>query len=234
MKGIQEACARGEVPEHLRIEPAILYFGTPVVIISSLNDDGSVNLAPMSSAWSLGHTVVWGLSGAGKTIEHLTRTGKCVLNLPSDDLWSAVERLAPLTGKDPTPAHKPAKGFRHEKNKFRAAGLTSAASELVAPPAVADCPLRFEAEVKDIRPLHDEDTGAFPLKPKSCAYTRALTSCWANDTSTQLYGDRSSTTFDTISVCGQSLARPSRRKRKRRTGCVGRHSDESDPSVTSA
>jgi flavin reductase (DIM6/NTAB) family NADH-FMN oxidoreductase RutF len=28
------------------IEPKILYFGTPVALISSLNEDGSTNLAP--------------------------------------------------------------------------------------------------------------------------------------------------------------------------------------------
>ena len=36
------------------IEPAILYFGTPVVLIGTCNEDGSCNLAPMSSAWWVG------------------------------------------------------------------------------------------------------------------------------------------------------------------------------------
>ena len=36
------------------IEPAILYFGTPVVLIGSTNEDGSANLAPMSPAWWVG------------------------------------------------------------------------------------------------------------------------------------------------------------------------------------
>ena len=31
------------------VEPKILYFGTPVALISSLNEDGTTNLAPMSS-----------------------------------------------------------------------------------------------------------------------------------------------------------------------------------------
>src|SRR5271169_307875 len=39
---------------HKTIEPTILYFGTPVALISTLNPDGSPNLAPMSSAWWLG------------------------------------------------------------------------------------------------------------------------------------------------------------------------------------
>jgi flavin reductase (DIM6/NTAB) family NADH-FMN oxidoreductase RutF len=38
-------------PAAVRIDPAILYFGTPVVLIGSTNDDRSHNLAPMSSAW---------------------------------------------------------------------------------------------------------------------------------------------------------------------------------------
>jgi flavin reductase (DIM6/NTAB) family NADH-FMN oxidoreductase RutF len=36
---------------HKTIEPTILYFGTPVALISTLNPDGTANLAPMSSAW---------------------------------------------------------------------------------------------------------------------------------------------------------------------------------------
>ncbi len=41
---------------HRVIDPSILYFGTPVVLVSSLNEDGSPNVAPMSSAWWLGWT----------------------------------------------------------------------------------------------------------------------------------------------------------------------------------
>ena len=39
---------------HVTSEPGILYFGTPVVLISSVNEDGTYNLAPMSSAFWLG------------------------------------------------------------------------------------------------------------------------------------------------------------------------------------
>lgn len=35
-------------------EPHILYLGTPVVLISTVNEDGTHNLAPMSSAFWLG------------------------------------------------------------------------------------------------------------------------------------------------------------------------------------
>src|SRR5688500_7801654 len=85
------------------IQPKILYFGTPVVLITSVNEDHTPNLAPMSSAWALGWTVMLGLGTDGKTFENLSQRGECVLNFPSDDLWQSVERLAPLTGKENVP-----------------------------------------------------------------------------------------------------------------------------------
>jgi flavin reductase (DIM6/NTAB) family NADH-FMN oxidoreductase RutF len=64
-----------------QIEPAILYFGTPVVLIGSSNEDGSFNLAPMSSAWWVGWRCMLGLARNSKTTENMIRTGECVLNL---------------------------------------------------------------------------------------------------------------------------------------------------------
>lgn len=58
---------------HREIEPKIMYFGTPVVLISTLNEDGSANLAPMSSAWWLKKSCMLGLGMRGKTFENLQR-----------------------------------------------------------------------------------------------------------------------------------------------------------------
>src|SRR5690606_31985144 len=113
---------------HVVIDPAILYFGTPVVLISTLNEDGSPNLAPMSSAWWLGRSCMLGLGARSHTPANLLRTGECVLNLPSVDLVAAVDRLARTTGSDPVPPHKVAMGYRHVRDKFAAAGLTPVAS----------------------------------------------------------------------------------------------------------
>jgi len=68
---------------HSVIDPAILYFGTPVVLVSSLNPDGSPNLAPMSSAWWLGRSCMLGFGARSQTPANIQRTGECVLNLPS-------------------------------------------------------------------------------------------------------------------------------------------------------
>jgi flavin reductase (DIM6/NTAB) family NADH-FMN oxidoreductase RutF len=116
------------------IEPAILYFGTPVVLIGSSNEDGSPNLAPMSSAWWVGWRCMLGLASNSKSTENMIRTGECVLNLPSADLVDAVNRLARTTGSNPVPAGKVRRGYRHEKNKFDISGLTVLAGETVAAP----------------------------------------------------------------------------------------------------
>lgn len=133
---------------HTRIEPGILYFGTPVVLISTENEDGSVNLAPMSSAFWLGWRAMLGLSTRSKTAKNMRRTGECVLNLPSDSLAPAVDRLALTTGENPVPPRKADRGYRFEPDKFDLAGLTPAPSETVAPPRVAECPVVMEAVVE--------------------------------------------------------------------------------------
>jgi flavin reductase (DIM6/NTAB) family NADH-FMN oxidoreductase RutF len=140
------------------IEPKILYFGTPVVLISTLNEDGSPNLAPMSSAWALGWQVVLGLGTDGKTFENLTQRRECVLNFPSDALWQSVESLAPLTGKNPVPPDKMARS-RYAPDKFGAANLTPLHSICVAPPRVAECLLHMETQVRTITHIGGEESG---------------------------------------------------------------------------
>ncbi|MBX6365864.1 MAG: flavin reductase family protein [Gemmatimonadetes bacterium] len=142
---------------HTIIDPAILYFGTPVVLVSSENPDGSANLAPMSSAWWLGRTCMLGFGARSHTPANILRTGECVLNLPSVREVAAVDRLALTTGSNPVPAYKVARGYRHEKNKFEIAGLTPLASDLVAPPRVAECPVHLEAVLEGVHPLAERD-----------------------------------------------------------------------------
>jgi flavin reductase (DIM6/NTAB) family NADH-FMN oxidoreductase RutF len=137
------------------IEPKILYFGTPVALISSLNEDGTTNVAPMSSFWALGWTLMLGLLDETKTAENLARTVECVVNLPSPEMWPHVEKLAPLTGKNPVPEIK-AKQFRYQKDKFAAANLTPGPSDLVRPSRVSDCPVQMEAHVHRLHRMEGE------------------------------------------------------------------------------
>ena len=137
----------------MSIDPSILYFGTPVVLISTLGSDGRANLAPISSVFWLGHTAVLGIGTRSRTAQNLRDTGECVLNLPSVDQVAAVDRLALTTGRDPVPARKAAAGYRYEPDKFGRAGLTALPSATVAPFRAAQCPVNLEATVTAIHEL---------------------------------------------------------------------------------
>lgn len=138
---------------HTTVDLKVLYFGTPVVLISTRNEDGTANLAPMSSAWWLGQTSVLGLGRRWKTTENLRRERECVLNLVPSSLAGAVDRLALLTGQRHLWPRAVDRGYRYEPDKFAAAGLTPQRSELVGPPRVAECPIQLECTVVDMHPI---------------------------------------------------------------------------------
>jgi flavin reductase (DIM6/NTAB) family NADH-FMN oxidoreductase RutF len=150
-------CPGGSRSRHRTADPAILYFGTPVVLISTVNEDGSYNLAPMSSAWWLGRHCVLGLAAVSKTPQNMLRTRECVLNLPSDAMVAAVNRLARTTGSNPVPGGKVRRGYRYVGDKFDVAELTPVGSHTVAAPRVQECPVQLEARVESVHPVAEHD-----------------------------------------------------------------------------
>lgn len=144
------------------VHPKILYFGTPVVLLTTLNEDETTNITPMSSAWALGNRIILGLGEHGHGMQNLRRHGECVVNVPSPNLWRQVEDLAPLTGANPVPEHK--RGvFRYEKDKFKASGLTAVRSHQVMPDRISECPLQIEARVVEIK-MSDEGFGIIEVQ----------------------------------------------------------------------
>jgi flavin reductase (DIM6/NTAB) family NADH-FMN oxidoreductase RutF len=141
---------------HQSIDLKVLYFGTPVVLISTSNPDGTANLAPMSSAWWLGDQCMLGMNTRSQTTVNMLRERECVLNLPSPGLVSAVDRLALLTGAPELTPHKAEKGYRYEPDKFGACGLTPIAADLVAAPLVAECPVQLECELVSAAPFEPD------------------------------------------------------------------------------
>jgi flavin reductase (DIM6/NTAB) family NADH-FMN oxidoreductase RutF len=141
----------------VKSEPAILYFGTPVVLISTANEDGSFNVAPMSSAFWLGWRCMLGLAAVSQTPKNMMRTKECVLNLASVDNVEAVNLLARTTGTDPVPEVKVRRGYRYVREKFELAELTPVRSETVSAPRVLQCPVQMEARVEAVHGLADDD-----------------------------------------------------------------------------
>ncbi|GAA4910675.1 flavin reductase (DIM6/NTAB) family NADH-FMN oxidoreductase RutF [Stackebrandtia albiflava] len=150
--------------EHRRIDLKVLYFGTPVILLSTENPDGTTNLAPMSSAWWLGDTAVIGMGNRSQTAVNLHRTRRCVLNLVPSGLVAAVDRLAMTTGRSPVPDTKSAQGYRHVHDKFTAAGLTPRPSTEVAAAAVAECPILLETALVAAHSLSGPGATAFELR----------------------------------------------------------------------
>ncbi len=132
---------------HVTPDLKVLYFGTPVVVISTENPDGTTNLAPMSSAWWLGRTCVLGMGDRSRTAVNLRRTGEAVLNLPDTTMVTAVDRLALTTGRPDVPETKHGQGYRYVPDKFAAAGLTRQPSDVVAPARIRECPIQLECRL---------------------------------------------------------------------------------------
>ncbi|MDN6459321.1 MAG: hypothetical protein L0K03_05985, partial [Bifidobacterium crudilactis] len=64
---------------HIDITPGMLYYGNTVTLLSTLNADGSTNLAPMSSTWALGNTIVLGMGLGSQTAQTLAERNEAVL-----------------------------------------------------------------------------------------------------------------------------------------------------------
>src|SRR6202046_3267924 len=111
-------------PTHKTVEPAILYLGTPVILNSTLNPDGSYNLAPISSVFWLGWRAMLGFEAVSQTAQNIIRTGECVRNLPPRDQVECINGLSRTAGSNPVPAAKARRGYRYEADKFGVAGLT--------------------------------------------------------------------------------------------------------------
>jgi flavin reductase (DIM6/NTAB) family NADH-FMN oxidoreductase RutF len=147
--------------DFVAISPEILYFGTPVAVISSLNSDGTTNLAAMSSFWALGDRFMLGLTRFGQTSANLERTPDCVLNMPSPREWKCVERLGHTTGRSQLTDYHRGAGITYAADKFAVSGFTPMASERVAPLRAAECPVQIEARAIATYPASNDAPFAY-------------------------------------------------------------------------
>ena len=134
------AAASTPIPEMVdaTLWPAGAYFGAPVVLLSTLDPDGTARLVPTSAACSHWHTVVLSLNAHSPTLQSLQRQGQCVLNVCGLELGARLRRLGGSAGT--------------REGGVAAAGLTPLASKVVLPPRVAECPLQLEAELTAVHP----------------------------------------------------------------------------------
>lgn len=158
---------------HVVAEPETFYLGTPVVLISTRNEDGTANLAPFSSAWWLGWTCMLGLNGSSQTVKNLMRERECVINVPSSDLVSHVDRLALLTGNREMSQYKKKSGYQYEPDKFGVSRFTPVPADVVNAPLVQECPIQLECTISRIDAFGEADPHLGSIKAVEALVVRS-------------------------------------------------------------
>lgn len=143
----------------LTVKPKVLYFGTPVALITTIDNNGNSNIGPISSAWALGYNLVLGLGCDSKTYQNLIENKECIVNLPSADLYENIEKIARLTGLNPIPDSKKAQ-YSYHADKFSAGNFTPMDAERVTPQAIANCPIQLECILENHNIIEYDINGA--------------------------------------------------------------------------
>ncbi len=114
----------------------------PIGWVSTISQGGIINLAPYSFFNAVaGHPpmVILSSEGIKDSIRNIEDTREFVVNLATLPMAKRMNETS--------------RGLPSEINEFEFAGLGAAASSMVRPPRVADCPAALECKVTDVIPL---------------------------------------------------------------------------------
>ena len=139
------------VDKSMVITPSILYYGTPITLISTINQHAEANISPISSSWALGDRILLGFSMDAQGFLNLQQNRECVINVASPETLEGIGKIADTTGRNPPSSI--GREYRFEADKFTLGGFTKLESDCVKPPRIAECPLQLEARVLAIHPL---------------------------------------------------------------------------------
>jgi flavin reductase (DIM6/NTAB) family NADH-FMN oxidoreductase RutF len=123
----------------------------PIGWISTRSSAGALNLAPYSFFNAFNYTPpIVGFSSIGykDTVRNITQTGEFVWNLVTRELAEAMNQSCAPVGP--------------EVSEFELAGLTPAASRVVAAPRVLESPVSFECRCTQTVQLQGADGVAVP------------------------------------------------------------------------
>jgi len=149
---------------HKVIPLKVHYYGTPVALLGTRNEDGTSNIAPMSSTWFLGNSGMLGMGDTSQTSANMKREREVVVNLAPATLVAQVDRLAMTTGSATVTEQRREMGYRTERDKFGLAGLTEQAGEVVSAPRVGECPIQLECRVVAVHPMPGVRCSAFEIE----------------------------------------------------------------------
>ena len=116
----------------------------PIGWVSTVSEDGVVNLAPYSFFNAVGERppmLAFSSTGAKHSATFAAGTGEFVWNMPTYELREQMNETS--------------RTLPRGESEFERAGLEMAASTLVAPPRVAAAPVALECKVVQVLPLRD-------------------------------------------------------------------------------
>jgi len=122
-------------------DPSTMFLPKPVALISTAHGerDNVMTAAWVNVVCMDPPQVAVAVRDSRFTHELLQAGGEFVVNIPSEDMWRAVDLCGMVSGR--------------EGDKFSRAGLTRERARHVRPPLVAECPLNIECRVSASLPL---------------------------------------------------------------------------------
>ncbi|KFC66216.1 Flavin reductase domain protein FMN-binding protein [Devosia sp. LC5] len=122
----------------------------PIAWVSTLSENGQVNLAPFSAFTFVSHKPPMLAISIGRRGTELKDTGNNILR--TGEFVVNIGNLALLEPLHLSSAHYPS-----DESEVEALGLETAPSSLVAPPRLADAPASLECRLNFSRPFGDEE-----------------------------------------------------------------------------
>jgi len=121
--------------------PSTLFLPKPVALVSTAHNgrDNVMTAAWVSVVCMEPPQVAVAIRESRFSFELLQASGEFVVNMPSQDLWRAVDLCGVVSGRD--------------QDKFSLAGLTRERPSEVGAPLVAECPLNIECRISASLPL---------------------------------------------------------------------------------
>lgn len=120
------------------MNPSTVLVPCPVVLLSVHGEDkpNIITLSWAANVCSKPPSVVVGIRSERHSYEMVVKTGDFVLNIPTTELFEAVEFAGTKSGRD--------------YNKFTECGLTPIPSSRVKSPMIKECPVNIECTTREI------------------------------------------------------------------------------------
>ena len=128
------------------LKPAIALYPTPVVLVTSVGENGRPNICTL--AWvgvlcSDPPKIGISIRPSRYSNELIRKTKEYVVNIPTADIVKETDYCGMVTGKT--------------VDKFKETKLTPMEAKKVKPPLIKECPVNLECRVKDIIGLGAHD-----------------------------------------------------------------------------